>query len=118
MRVYRYRDRKKKIYTGPLLITAGIASVVLFFQGNGDLLLKLKTEAAVACYQEILEWYLPGLAYEAADGDDDGLTGWLLAHIFPLGEEQWFGEEYQTQFESELSYEAILAREADRKSVV
>ena len=114
----RALDRKKKIYTGPLLITAGIASVVLFFQGNGDLLLKLKTEAAVACYQEILEWYLPGLAYEAADGDDDGLTGWLLAHIFPLGEEQWFGEEYQTQFESELSYEAILAREAADENYV
>ncbi len=72
----------------------------------------------MACYEEILEWYLPGLAYDASGPEKMTAAEWLLRHMFPLGDEAWYGEDYQTQVESMLSYEMILAREAADENYV
>lgn len=118
MRVYRYQFKKRKKSAALLLIPAGIAFLFLFFRENEKLVSGLKKEAAVACYEEILEWYLPGLAYDAAGPEQMTAAEWLLRHLFPLGDAAWYGEEYQTQVESMLSYEMILAREAADENYV
>ncbi len=100
------------------LVLIGIAFLFLFFQGKERIFSKLKKEAAVACYEEILEWYLPGLAYDASGSEKMTAAEWLLRHMFPLGDEAWYGEDYQTQVESMLSYEMILAREAADENYV
>lgn len=112
MHVYQYYYKKKKINTGLLCFVIGIASVILFFYEKKDIFPRLKTEAAVVCYEEILELYLPGFVYDEKEQKEKTILDGVLAHLFPLGEEVMLLEEYQTQVESEFSYEAILAREA------
>lgn len=119
MHVYRYQyKKKKKINIVPLLCVAGIAAALLFFQGHGELISKMKAEAELACYEELLEWYLPGVVYSAQGSQDATVLEMVLAHIFPLGEENVPVGEYATQVESDLSYETILAREAADENYV
>lgn len=119
MHVYRYRyKKKKKIKLWIPVLAIGIAMFVLFFQGQRGLAVKLKQMAGIKTYEKVSEFFLPGMVHEAGDRKNDTMAELILEHFFPLGEQSKAAVSYDTQVESELSYEMILAREAADENYV
>ena len=92
-RYHRFKKKKRKSAFFPLLM---VLLILFVLKENTGLWESIKLHGKIACYQNILELYLPGAVYSAK------------------GEV----ENYQTQVESELSYEDILAREAADENYV
>lgn len=114
---YRYRrKRKKNIFVPGMLI--GLAALLAFFCGQPRLTAKLKQEMSGVCYEKMLAFAMPALAYDMEEKEKKTLTDKLLAHFFMAGNEEVVTKEYQTQVESELSHELILAREAADENYV
>lgn len=119
MRVYRYQYKKKKrINVIPVVFVICMAAVLLFFQGHDETFREMESEIKLSSYEEILKFYMPGVLYSGTDGQETNALDQLLSHFFLLGSGQKTVESYPTQVESELSYEAILAREAADENYV
>lgn len=76
----------------------------------------MKREIAAICYEDILECYMPGMTYE--ETEDETMMEALLSYFFPAASEKKQTAAYETQVESSLSYEMILAREAADENYV
>lgn len=101
-----------------------ILLILFLLKENTGLWETLKLHGKIACYQDILELYLPGAVYNAKGEEEDNFAETLFQELIPEtgGEpsEETMAEEsgYQTQVESDLSYEDILAREAADENYV
>ena len=76
----------------------------------------MKREMAAICYEDILECYMPGMTYE--ETEDETMMEALLSFFFQAASEEKQTAAYETQVESTLSYEMILAREAADENYV
>ncbi len=95
----------------------GTAAAVLFFHGQSRLFAGFERELKACLYQDIQELYYPGVIYVAA-GEEQTAAERVLSHFFMLESGTKRMEAYPTQVESDLSYEAILAREAADENYV
>ena len=68
--------------------------------------------------EEIMGFFLPQACGQAQGTAELTIADRLLAHFFLLPEESGVSADYQTQVESDWSYEAILAREAADENYV
>lgn len=119
MHIYRYKYKKsKKTYISIAAAAAGLAAVLLFFMDNVSVIRMLGKELQTACYEGILDIYMPGVLSSVKGEEAETLADHLLRHYFPVGDYSAMVEDYPTQVESDLSYEVILAREAADENYV
>lgn len=113
---YSYKKRKKRRSVVPAAVfCAALAAFLLGEQGRN--ISALGREMQVVGYEEILSFSVPGMTSEDGAGGIELVAEQLLSHFFLLAEVT--GEQnYTTQIESDLSYEAILEREAADESYV
>lgn len=121
---HSYHQLKKKNRKTAVILVLAILLILFLLKENTGLWEALKLQGKIACYQDILELYLPGAVYNAKGEEEDNFAETLFQELLPEtdGEpsEETMAEEnsYQTQVESELSYEDILAREAADENYV
>ena len=122
MHVYRYqyknynrshykRKRRKRILPVTILIAAAV-----ILSGGG--LRPDPGELGFLLQEEIVEFFLPQVGWQAQGTAELTIADRLFAHFFLLPEESGVSADYQTQVESDWSYEAILAREAADENYV
>lgn len=121
---HSYHRLKKKNRKTAVIFVLAILLILFLLKENTGLWETLKFHGKIACYQDILELYLPGAVYNAKGEEEDNFAETLFQELIPEtgGEpsEETMAEEsgYQTQVESDLSYEDILAREAADENYV
>lgn len=122
MHVYRYQyknynrshdKRKKRRRILPVTILIVAAAVIL----SGGVRLD-PGELGFLLQEEIVGFFLPQACGQAQGTAELTIADRLLAHFFLLPEESGVSADYQTQVESDWSYEAILAREAADENYV
>lgn len=122
MHVYRYQyknynrshdKRKKRSRILPVAALIAAAAVVL----SGGLRLDMG-ELGFMLEEEIVGFFLPQACGQAQGTAELTIADRLLAYFFLLPEESGVSADYQTQVESDWSYEAILAREAADENYV
>lgn len=122
MHVYRYQyknynrshdKRKKRRRILPVTILIVTAAVIL----SGGLRLDLG-ELGFLLQEEIVGFFLPQAVGQAQETAELTIADRLFAYFFLLPEESGVSADYQTQVESDWSYEAILAREAADENYV
>lgn len=119
MRVYRYQYKKKKKVNKMLAVCfIGIAAVIYLVQGEKETFAAIAKEWEIVCYEEILDFYMPGVAYAGSVQDIKNPLEEVLSHFFLLDRGMTGMKSYDTQVESVLSYETILAREAADENYV
>lgn len=96
----------------------GAAGLILLLGGDKSLLRTLGEEGKKICYEKLLELYMPGVVSSAKSREELSFAERLLYDLFPETDGEETTETYQTQIESELSYETILAREAADENYV
>ena len=96
----------------------GAAGLILLLGGDKSLLRTLGEEGKKICYEKLLELYMPGVVGSAKSREELSFAERLLYDLFPETDGEETTETYQTQIESELSYETILAREAADENYV
>ena len=120
MHVYRYQyknynrshdKRKKRRRILPVTILIVAAAVIL----SGGVRLD-PGELGFLLQEEIVGFFLPQACGQAQGTAELTIADRLFAHFFLLPEESGVSADYQTQVESDWSYEAILAREAAEQS--
>lgn len=106
-----------------MAVLVGVAAVCVSVQGNGEKIAGIADELKVSIYEEILEFYMPGVVY--GQSEEKTIAEEVLSHFFmwesesaPVEYKNAQVEPYTTQVESELSYETILAREAADENYV
>ena len=115
----RYQSKKKKKINGTAIAwILGVACIAAFLQGGSGQLTRLANECKVLCYEGLLNFYMPQASDKAAREETAAAWESVISHFFLLGEETKAAAFYETQVESELSYEAILAREAADENYV
>lgn len=121
---HSYHRLKKKNRKTAVIFVLAILLILFLLKENTGLWETLKLHGKIACYQDILELYLPGAVYNAKGEEEDNFAETLFQELIPEtgGEpsEETMAQEsgYQTQVESDLSYEDILAREAADENYV
>lgn len=119
MRVYRYQYKKKKKVNKMLAVCfIGIAAVIYLVQGEKETFAAIAKEWEIVCYEEILDFYMPGIAYAGNTQNIKNPLEEVLSHFFLLDRGMTGMKSYDTQVESVLSYETILAREAADENYV
>ncbi len=119
MRVYRYQYKKKKKVNKMLAVCfLGIAAAVYLTHGEKDAFAGIAKEWKIICYEEALDFYMPGVAYAGNAQEIKNPLEVVLSHFFLLDKGMTGLESYDTQVESALSYDAILAREAADENYV
>ncbi len=119
MRVYRYQyKKKKKVNTVLLVCLAGSILLAWVTQEKKETFQEIAKECKIICYEEILDFYMPGVVYGSTDNQGTNALEQVLSHFFLLEDAGIAIGPYETQVESELSYEAILAREAADKNYI
>ncbi len=114
----RHRFKKKKLNPAVILCVMGAAGLILLLGGDKSLLRTLGEEGKKICYEKLLEFYMPGVVSSAKSREELSFAERLLYDLFPETDGEETTETYQTQIESELSYETILAREAADENYV
>ena len=115
----RYQSKKKKKINGTAIAwILGVGCIAAFLQGGSGQLTRLANECKVLCYEGLLNFYMPQASDKAAREETAAAWESVISHFFLLGEETKAAAFYETQVESELSYEAILAREAADENYV
>lgn len=120
-RYHRFKKKKRKWAVFPILM---VLLILFVLKENTGLWESIKLHGKIACYQNILELYLPGAVYSAKGEEENSLLERIFCNLFPsadvLSSADGTADEgvYQTQVESELSYEDILAREAADENYV
>lgn len=103
----RKENRKRKAIVLLSLLTAGLFLVECHKSGSG-----LTNGFLKIFFQETVEYCMPLFAYKERPVSKKGIQDSLLQYFFPIFEQ---GREiiyYQTEIESDFSYEMILAMEA------
>lgn len=122
MHVYRYQyknynrshdKRKKRRRILPVTILIVAAAVIL----SGGVRLD-PGELGFLLQEEIVGFFLPQACGQVQGTAELTIADRLFAHFFLLPEESGVSADYQTQVESDWSYEAILAREAADENYV
>lgn len=90
----------------------------LLLHGKEEMFALLGKELKIVGYEEVLEFGMPGVVYIGGEGQDVTVVERLLSHFFLQESEYIPVQSYETQVESELSYETILAREAADENYV
>ena len=90
----------------------------LLLQGKEKQLAAIGNELKIIGYEEVLEFFMPGLTYSTDAGQAKTVAEEVLSYFFMLESDSVQIEPYETQVESELSYETILAREASDENYV
>lgn len=115
----RYQSKKKKKINGTAIAwILGVGCIAVFLQGGSGQLTRLANEYKVLCYEGLFNFYMPQASDKAAGEETAAAWESVISHFFLLGEETKAAAFYETQVESELSYEAILAREAADENYV
>ncbi len=114
----RHRFKKKKLNPAVILCVIGAAGLILLLGGDKSLLRTLEEEGKKICYEKLLEFYMPGVVGSAKSREELSFVERLLYDLFPETDGEETTEAYQTQIESDLSYEMILAREAADENYV
>ncbi len=115
----RYQSKKKKKINGTAIAwILGVGCIAVFLQGGSGQLKRLANECKVLCYEGLFNFYMPQASDKAAGEETAAAWESVISHFFLLGEETKVAAFYETQVESELSYEAILAREAADENYV
>lgn len=113
MYAYRYRHLKKKKINGAVWLGGLLLAVIgILLQTNRSFFAKLGEEGAKSCCEKVLDFYLPGLSYSVKDETEWSFVEKVIDVLFYGENYEPESGSYQTQIESDLSYEAILAREA------
>lgn len=97
-------------------MTLVVAAMFLVLLDQSRNIAAMKREMAAICYEDILECYMPGMTYE--ETEDETMMEALLSFFFQAASEEKQTAAYETQVESTLSYEMILAREAADENYV
>lgn len=119
MYAYRYRLLKKKKINGAVWLWVLLLAVILILiQTNRSFFAKLGEEGAKSCCEKVLDFYLPGLSYSVKDETEWSFVEKVIDVLFSGENYEPESGPYQTQIESDLSYEAILAREAADENYV
>ena len=119
MYAYRYRPlKKKKINAAVWLWILLLAVIGILIQTNKSFFGKLGEEGAKSCCEKVLDFYLHGLSYSVKDETEWSFAEKVIDILFSGEKNNTKRESYQTQIESDLSYEAILAREAADENYV
>ena len=95
-----------------------LAVIGILIQTNKSFFGKLGEEGAKSCCEKVLDFYLPGLSYSVKDETEWSFAEKVIDILFSGEKNNTKRESYQTQIESDLSYEAILAREAADENYV
>ena len=119
MYAYRYRHLKKKKINGAVWLWVLLLAVILILiQTNRSFFAKLGEEGAKSCCEKVLDFYLPGMSYSVKDETEWSFVEKVIDVLFSGENYEPESGSYQTQIESDLSYEAILAREAADENYV
>ena len=119
MYAYRYRHLKKKKINGAVWLGGLLLAVIgILLQTNRSFFAKLGEEGAKSCCEKVLDFYLPGLSYSVKDETEWSFVEKVIDVLFSGENYEPESGSYQTQIESDLSYEAILAREAADENYV
>ena len=119
MYAYRYRHLKKKKINGAVWLGGLLLAVIgILLQTNRSFFAKLGEEGAKSCCEKELDFYLPGLSYSVKDETEWSFVEKVIDVLFSGENYEPESGSYQTQIESDLSYEAILAREAADENYV
>ena len=95
-----------------------LAVIGILLQTNRSFFAKLGEEGAKSCCEKVLDFYLPGLSYSVKDETEWSFVEKVIDVLFYGENYEPESGSYQTQIESDLSYEAILAREAADENYV
>ena len=119
MYAYRYRHLKKKKINGAVWLGGLLLAVIgILLQTNRSFFAKLGEEGAKSCCEKVLDFYLPGMSYSVKDETEWSFVEKVIDVFFSGENYEPESGSYQTQIESDLSYEAILAREAADENYV
>ena len=110
--------KKKKINGAVWLGGLLLAVIGILLQTNRSFFAKLGEEGAKSCCEKVLDFYLPGLSYSVKDETEWSFVEKVIDVLFYGENYEPESGSYQTQIESDLSYEAILAREAADENYV
>ena len=117
--MYHYqfiRKRREKNYG--IIATLCITAVLLFFVeycGHGE---AFRREAMRIICQDVVSYCLPFSTYVDEPITEKRVDEVLLCYVFPFFKQKQEVAEYQTQVESEFSYEMILAMEAAAENYI
>ncbi len=112
-KIKKRRRQKTGIGIG---IAALIACLLLWTRGISDnffivLLDEIGEETGTNFYEKILQIYMPNVVCEAKGQKQETIAEYFVNVFFPLNSYVDEAQNYETQVESVLSYEAILHRE-------
>ncbi len=117
--MYRYGfTRQKQERKAKVFILLCIAGILLFFLDKSNFQVILGREITSFIYQEMVGYCLPIFEYKEKEMTKTGIGERILSYMIPIMEEKKEMEHYQTQIESEFSYEMILAMEAAAENYV
>lgn len=89
-----------------------------YFYRQTDLSLQSLEKRGQKRCEKVLDFYLPGLSYSVKDETEWSFVEKVIDVLFSGENYEPESGSYQTQIESDLSYEAILAREAADENYV
>jgi len=117
--MYLYQtERQKQERKFKVLIVLGILGIVLFVLECGKTGEGFIKELAKLFYKETVAYCVPLLEYYDGPATEESVQDYILHYLFPVLEQ---GQEmiyYQTEIESDFSYEMILAMEAADENYV
>lgn len=119
MQIYhsRYKKRKKQHPAVIFCVIVGLA-LCLLSNGTHSLFDTLTTEGKKFCYEKMLEFYMPTVICSVKEEQELPVLERFFLSLFSDTKPEEETMSYQTQIESELSYEMILAREAADENYV
>ncbi len=117
--MYHYQFiRKKREKNYGIIATLCITAVLLFFVeycGHGE---AFRREALRILYQDAVSYCLPFFSYVDEPITEKRVDEVILCYVFPFLKQKQEVAEYQTQVESEFSYEMIVAMEAAAENYI
>lgn len=109
----RKTDRKIKVFIG--LCSAIILLFLVECGKAGD---EFQKGLAKFFYQEMVNYCIPLLEYHASPATEKSVQDYIMGYFFPVLEQGREVIYYQTEIESDFSYEMILAMEAADENYV
>ncbi len=117
MHVYRL-ERKRQERKIKIVITLCFLGILLFFIEYGRQSTVFQNEVIRLAYQEMVSYCLPVFGYLEEPITEVSMQERILYYFFPVLEQGKEVIKYQTDVESEFSYEMILAMEAAAENYV
>lgn len=112
-KIRRKQERKIKVVFTLCFVCILFLAVECSKNGN-----QFRQEIEKCFYREITAYCIPLLEYQNSSDEPKGLADYLAAYFFPVLSKQKERIYYQTEIESEFSYEMVLAMEAAAENYV